>query len=262
MALLRASVLVAASYRVQTLLTIGGLLVSIAPLYFVAGALQQTMGSVIEGEGSQYFAFVLVGTVAFMFVSEALGIVPGLISGSIGSGWFDTILMAPTPLPVAVAGLGAYGILFAFLRATVLMVAGALLGAHVAWLNLPMALLVVALITVSYAAIGVLAASLVVAFRTAGPLPGAVLLLSGLLGGVYYPTRVLPGWIRELANYVPLAPGLRALRRLLLDGAGAGDVLREVIALVSFAVLLSLAGGVALHFALRYARKAGTLATY
>ncbi len=262
LALLRSSFLVAASYRVQLLMSIGGLLISVAPLYFVAKALQQQMAGVITGEGSQYFAFVLVGTIAFLFVSEAMGTVPGIISGSIGSGWFDSILIAPTPLPVVMVGLASYGVLFTLVRALVLLIAGSLLGAQVVWSNLGLALVLLGLIVVSYSAIGMLSGALVVAFRTSGPLPGAVLLVSGLLGGVYYPTSVLPSWIKEAASLVPLAPGLKALRRVLLEGASLGDVGVELASLGVFASLLTMAGTLAMTIALRYARRAGTLSHY
>lgn len=262
LALLRSTFLVAASYRVQLLFSLVGMLVSVVPLYFVSRALQQQMAGVITGEGSQYFAFVLVGTVAFMFVTESMGALPGIIAGSIGSGWFDSLLMAPTPLPVIMVGLLSYGLLLTLLRAMVLLVAGAFLGASVAWSSAPLALLLLFLIVTAYSSIGLLSAALIVAFRTSGPLASVVLLLSGLLGGVYYPTSVLPSWIKQAAGIIPLAPALRAMRRVLLEGAGFGAVAHDVVSLALFAAGLLVAGSLAMKLALRYARKTGTLSHY
>jgi ABC-2 type transport system permease protein len=261
-AFVRASWLVASSYRVQLVLSLGGLVVSVVPLFFVARALQSTMSGVIAGEGTQYFGFVLIGTVAFMFVSEATNSLPGSISASIGSGVFDTILMAPTPLPVTLAGLTAYGFVFAGVRALCLLVAGALFGTTIAWANMGLALLVVALIVLAYTPFGVLAGALIVAFRTAGPLNGLVLLSSGLLGGVYYPTRVIPSWIRSVADVIPLSYGLRALRRLLLENASLGDVGSDLLSLTLFAALSMGVAVIAMSLALRYAKRAGTLSQY
>ena len=58
-----------------------------------------------------------------------------------------------------------------------------------------------------------------IAFRTAGPIPRGIVLISTFLGGVYYPTHIVPGWLENISAALPLTYGLRALRRVLLDGA-------------------------------------------
>jgi len=61
---------------------------------------------------------------------------------------------------------------------------------------------------------------------------------------------------------VPLAPGLRALRQTLLNGASLGSVMPDVMLLVGFIVMLNAIGFLAFVEALRYARRTGTLAQY
>jgi ABC-2 type transport system permease protein len=100
------------------------------------------------------------------------------------------------------------------------------------------------------------------AFRTTGPLSSVVLILSGLLGGVYYPTNVIPEGIQKLSLAVPLTYGLRALRRTLLEGMPFSAVAPDVITLLGFVVLLTSVGLLVLTEALHYARRAGTLAQY
>jgi ABC-2 type transport system permease protein len=89
-----------------------------------------------------------------------------------------------------------------------------------------------------------------------------VLLLSGLLGGVYYPTSVIPSWIQSLSSVVPLTYGLRALRRVWLDGVGYREVLPDVLTLAAMALVLLALGIGAFVTGMRYARRAGTLAHY
>ena len=40
-----------------------------------------------------------------------------------------------------------------------------------------------------------------------------MLAASTLLGGVYYPTTVIPSWLASASEFVPLGYGLRALRQ-------------------------------------------------
>ena len=85
---------------------------------------------------------------------------------------------------------------------------------------------------------------------------------SGLLGGVYYSTAVIPGWIQSLSGLVPLTYGLRAARMLLLGGAPISEVLPDVTMLAGIGAVMFSLGSVAFGFALQHARKAGTLSQY
>ena len=69
-AMAKASWLAAASYRINMLFSLGGLLATVVPLYFVAGAIQPIVADSIKTEGGQYFAFLLVGMIATSFLFE------------------------------------------------------------------------------------------------------------------------------------------------------------------------------------------------
>jgi ABC-2 type transport system permease protein len=109
---------------------------------------------------------------------------------------------------------------------------------------------------------GLIASALVLMFRTAGPLPQAVTYLSILLGGVYYPTSVIPDWIQKLSDWVPLTYALRALRRVILEGAGLRTVIADIGMVMLFIAVLSTVACLAFSIAYRYAKRAGTLAQY
>lgn len=262
LSLLRANWMVGASYRVQMLISFASLLVTVVPVYFIAHALQPTMAHAIRGEGDQYFGFVLVGMIAFTFVTVAVNALPKVISAGIGSGTLEAYLATPTGLPTILGGLLSYEFLWSLARAVLLLAAGAALGAHVAWGRSLAALGIVALIVLAHIPFGIFGAALVLWFRTTGPLPKAVMTVSGLLGGVYYPTHVVPSWLHLISAALPLTYGLRALRRLLLEGASAPAVAGDVAALAAFAVVLCLASVLAFAMALRDAKRDGSLAQY
>jgi ABC-type polysaccharide/polyol phosphate export permease len=145
----------------------------------------------------------------------------------------------------------------------VVLVAASVVGLQVTWAGAPLAVAVLALLVAAYFALGLLAASLVLVFRTSGPLVGAVLIVSALLGGVYYPTTVLPvAWLEKLAAFVPALYALRPARQLLLAGASAPEVIDDVLMLSGYAAVLLAVAMLVFTRALRYARSAGTLAQY
>jgi ABC-2 type transport system permease protein len=220
------------------------------------------MAPVIATEGVHYFAFVTLGMFATNVVASSLSALPDAISSDVNSGFFEAIVSTPTGAGAVAVGLSGYSVLRNTLRGAILVLAGAALGINLAWSRLPEALLIVTLIVIAHFGIGLIAGALVVAFRTHAAIPQTVLLASGLLGGVYYPTSVIPSWIERLSDVVPLAYGLRALRHTLLDGQGLQMVLGDLAVLLTFATVLLATGAMAYRAALYYARQAGSLSQY
>ena len=252
----------ALSYRLRFAVSMVALLVMIVPLYFVSRAIQPIMGPAIATEGTQYFAFLTVGLFASTLVASCVGALPDAITSDLNSGFFEAVVSTPVGAGSVAVGLSAYPILRSVLRGATLVLAGGLLGINLVWGRLPEAVLIIALIAVAHFGIGLMAAALVVAFRTNAAIPQIVLLASGLLGGVYYPTTVIPSWIANVSDVVPLAYGLRALRHTLLDGHGIQMVLKDLGILTSFAVVLLAIGAMAYRASLHYARQAGSLSQY
>lgn len=261
-ALVRANWQSAASYRLSMILSFVSLAVALVPVFFVARALDPLMAQSIASEGGDYFSFLLVGMIVFSFLATAVNTLPGALRGGIGNGTFEAMLATPTSVPTLVVGLMGYGVLWTAARSALLLLGGIALGMAVAGSQLLPALGILVLIILTYVAFGLFAAASVLAFRTPGPVPPLVLLVSALLGGVYYPTGVIPTWIQSLADFVPLTYGLRALRRTLLDGLPLREVAGDVAILALFAAALLAAGCYAFAAALDYSRRTGTLAHY
>lgn len=261
-ALIHASWLAARTYRLRLVISILSLSISVVPIYFVANALQETMADKIVGEGGQYFAFVMVGMVTFLMLPVAVNSLAGSIGGGISTGIFEALLGTRTRLPAILAGMIGYGLLWTALRAAVMLIGGWLLGAAILWSQAGAALLILGLIVLAYLPFGLIGAAMVLAFRTAGPLPQAVIALSALLGGVYYPTQVIPSWLETVSRFVPLTYGLRALRGTLLEGMSLAAVGPDLGVLCGFIVLLTATGWISFQVALQYARRTGTLSQY
>ena len=262
LALLRVAWLSAASYRLALMLSLASLFVAVVPIYFVSGAVQKLAEPSIRTEGGEYFGFVIVGLCAMTILSTAAAAIPEAIAGSIGNGTFESLLVTRTRLPVVLAGLAAYPLLEALVRALLLMGGAALIGTKFSWAAMPAVAVIGALLIVAYGGASLVAAALVLRFRTSGPLLTAVIMGSGLLGGVYYSTTVIPGWLQSLSGLVPLTYGLRAARRLLMGGGTSGAIASDVGVLALLAAIAAVVGVLAFRWAIQHARRAGTLSQY
>ena len=261
-ALTRASWRTAKSYRVSFVLSFVSLLVTIVPVYFVATALQPFMASVIAEEGREYFGFVLLGTALLTLVATALSSFASSVNGGLGSGFFEALLVTPTPLSSLLLGQTGYAFAWALARVVLLFVVGVWLGVDVHWLRLPEALLITAAAVAAHAGLGLIAAALVVSFRTTATLPQGLVAVSTILAGVYFPTSVLPPVLAPIAEWLPLTPALRALRQSLLLGFPMSAVAADLGRLVALAAVCLAVGTFALRWAFSYARRSGSLSQY
>jgi ABC-2 type transport system permease protein len=262
LALIRASWNAEKSYKVNLLLSLASLALLIVPLFLVSGALQPVMEKSIASQSRHYFGFALFGIITVTLISSSISAIPSAVGNAIGRGTLEAFIGTPTPLPVLLTGMGAYGVLWALLRAMISVVFGAALGAQIHWSSLPSTAFILALLILAHVGFGLIVAAAVVCFRTSGPLITGFVSASVFLGGVYYPTQVIPSWLQNLSLVLPLTYGLRAIRRTALLGMPLVDVADDVVMVALFAMTLLAIGTLALAWAMRYARQTATLGQY
>lgn len=261
-ALVRASWQTECSYRLNMVLSLVSLALVVVPLYFVSNALQDMMASAISAQSTQFFAFTLVGALTFALVASAISSLPGAIGAAIGRGTLEAFLATPVHPAVLFTGMSGYTILWSLLRGAVLLLTGVLLGVRFATSTALTSALILALLILAYSSVGLVGAALLLLFRTTGPLLSGTLTLTAFLGGVYYPTHVIPSWLQEISRLIPMTYGLRALRQSALLGDSFSLVSHDIAVLAIQTAVMLVIGATALAFALRHARRTGTLSHY
>ena len=134
-------------------------------------------------------------------------------------GWFDRLLVSPVPRPVLLVGPILGGITRSLAPATVVLVAGLVLGAE-----LPGG--AVGVLALYVACIGFCAAAalwgifMALSFRTqqAGPLMQQGVFLAVFLSTAYTPEGLLRGWLSGVAQYNPVTAVLEFARQATVSG--------------------------------------------
>src|SRR5437868_2540079 len=231
--------------------------VTVLPVYFVSKALQPLVGSSIATQGGNYFGFLVIGFIALIFVSTTVNSIPDAVGGGIGNGTLEALLSTRASIPSLLAGMVGYSFVWTAVKALLFLALAMVLGLHISFAASLSGMLIIVMIVLAHIPFALIAAALVLAFRTTGQLPNVIMIASGLLGGVYWSmtAKVIPPWVNALANWVPLAPGLRALRQTLLNGAPLSSVTPDLLLLLGFIVMLNAIGFLAFVEALRYARR-------
>jgi ABC-2 type transport system permease protein len=262
MALIRASFLTAASYRLALFISVAGLALQIVPTYYIGRTLDPFLAPAIKGEGSDYFGFLVMGTVAYLLLAAAVDSLPRALERGINTGTLELIFSTPSSVPSLLVGLTGYELLWATARCVVVLGAAAAFGFHAHWLRFGEAAVILAMIVATYFGAGMIAGAMIIAYRRTASLQNVIIVGSAMLGGVTYPTKLVPMWIGRFSDVIPMTYGIRAVRRIVIDDWPLRAVLADVGTLAVFCVALLAIGSLAMTHALRRARAEGTLSQY
>jgi ABC-2 type transport system permease protein len=125
--------------------------------------------------------------------------------------------------------------------------------------GLVIACLLLLLTVGTFAAIGILSATVIILTKRGDPFSSLVLLVSSLLAGAVFPVAVLPDWLQAIARLVPAFYGLSGMREVLLAGGGLSEVAGDIAILTLFNIVLLPLSLFAMSRAIRIGRVTGTL---
>jgi len=249
---------IARSYRLPFILDAFFGVLQLAVYFFISRTLPEA-GAKLGGAPS-YFAFAAVGLIVALVVQAASEELAYQIRNQQLSGTLEVIVAQPLGVAEFCAGAAAFPFVFALGRAAVYLAIAAgwmkLDVARTSWAGLVATFVVSA---VALAALGLLAAALVIVVKRGEALASMAVFAMTLLGGSVFPISSLPGWLQPLAKIVPLRFAYDGVRAALFRGAGWGQ---DVLVLLGFSlVLLPLAVWV-FGRALRLAARQGSLGQY
>jgi ABC-2 type transport system permease protein len=230
------------------------ILITVSAFFFLAGFLgAETV------HGYESFAFILVGLAVNSYMTTCLVCFTQVVRESQATGTLKSVLVTPTSTHEFLACSAVYPLARATVDALLYGAAGFAFGLTLARVNPFPAMLLFAVSLLAFSSIGMISATFILLFKRGDPLLWLFGSGSWLLGGVMYPTDVLPDWLRRFADLLPITYALKGLRATLLNDAPMIAVLPELAVLGVFAGVGVPVSMIAFEFALRRARIAGTL---
>lgn len=246
------------SYHFQLLLRFTVIGTSVVTFFFL-GRLVGTSEELARYEGG-YFEFALLGLLVLGFAQACISAFSRSIQQAQADGTLEILLATATRLPTLLAGTLVVPMLFALVEGVVYLTLGALLADLVlSPVRILVAALLLLLTLTTFAAFGVLSATIIVLTKRGDPFAGLVLQASNLLGGAMFPVTVMPEALQAVSRVVPAFYGLRGVREMLLTRGPLSAVVPDVVALAVFTVVLLPTCMWFLSRALRVARVTGTL---
>ncbi len=241
------------SYKLSFALQALHILVGDAAYYFLAQILGERPG------GYAPFPFLVVGMAANGYMTTALVCFSQAIRGGQVSGTLEAVLTTRTAPTTFILLSSFYPFLRGTIDALIFLLGGSLLGLPLGQANVLATVLLFGLSLLAFASIGILSATITLVFKRGESALSLFVSLSWLLGGVFYPRDVLPPLLQRVAEVLPIAHTVDAMRAALLDGAATAQILPQLGALGLFTVIALPLSLVGFNAGLRRARVTGTL---
>ncbi len=262
-AFLRRDYLLASSSRLAFVWQIMSVALAAPTLYYLGRLIQPAASPHLAPFGGDYFGFVILGVGLFGFLSAGMGATAVAIRQEQMIGTMEGIMATPVSPLRLVLGASLWQTLIAAVQTVLYLLLGSLVfGIDFGQVNLLSTGVIFVLAAATFAALGILAAAFVLLFKYTDPITSALVGISALLAGVFYPTSVLPPLLQSLAHLVPLTYALRGIRLAALEGYGLVALRQEVLVLLLFTALLLPMAGMVFRWAVRYAKDSGTLSGY
>jgi len=267
-AFIRRDLLIEISYRSAFVLQLAGVFVSVGIWYFLSGMIRGFAPDMKRLEGGDYFPFILVGIAFYHYLTVALTSFASRVRNEQLTGTLEAMLVSPTRTPMVILASSLWDFVFTSFRVVVYLA----VGVGISWLTdrpirihwgglVPFAV-ILSLTILAFCGIGIIVASVVIYLKRGEPINSFILSASALLGGVFYPVDAMPAWLVSASALLPITYALRGIRRALLSGASTGDLLPEIRVLIVFVAVLVPLGLLVFRWALRAARRDGTLVQY
>lgn len=249
-----------ASYRLNALMQVGAVLLTVALLYFVG----QTLGGHAPGltlpGGASYAAYLFTG-IAF---ADAWGIgfnFPRMLRDAQTTGTLEVMLMSR----FGVFQILVLSILFPVLQSFIRLLVYSAFAIFVFGLwhnaNALAAVTVFILALLTLGCIGLLSAAITLVVKQGDPLFAIYSLLNVGLAGVFFPRGVLPAWVQDLSLALPLTHALEGIRRALA-GASVVQIAPQLLALAAMLAVCLPFTIWALRWAVTRAKQDGSLVQY
>jgi ABC-2 type transport system permease protein len=251
------------SYKTAFLLSVAGIFLRVLIFYVLSRFIGDSTSDLLADYGGDYFSFVLIGIAFGGYFGTGLTSFSRGLRQAQTTGTLEAMMMTPAPVPWLIVGSAAWSYLYTTLRVLIYLLLGALLlGLDLKGANYPAAFVGLFLALISFAGIGIGAASIIMVVKRGEPFTALFGNLANLIGGVFFPVTILPDWLETVARLLPITSALRVMRLSLLVGASWSALSTELLTLALFALLIFPSSVLLFRFAVDRAKSDGSLAHY
>ena len=249
-----------ASYRFAFVLQLGGMFFAVAVFFYGSRMIDP---ATVGLDGVEPFPWLLVGIAFQLYFSTALYSFAAKVRGEQVLGTLEAMLVSPTPTSIVIFSSTAWDFTWGGVRLLVYLLCAVFIFGVKLNVTSPAALaLGVGLTLLSSAGIGMLSASFILYFKRGDPINFLLTMGTTFFGNVIFPSKLLPGPVQWVSEWLPMSWSLQVVRGALLRGASFSDVAGPLARLAVLTAILVPLGLLGARIAIRKAKREGSLVHY
>lgn len=167
------------------------------------------------GLGVNYQEFLFPGVVgmSLLFTSMFAGV---SVIWDREFGFLKEIIVSPISRLAMLLGKVLGGSTIALSEALIIMLFSFVVGVHVNWINLPLILIAMLLLSFTLVSIGLTVASFIESFEGFNTIMSFVIMPMFFLSGAVFPLENMPDWMKPIVYINPMTYGVDAIRTLII----------------------------------------------
>ncbi|MFT4412877.1 ABC transporter permease [Fredinandcohnia humi] len=178
---------------------------------------------------------------AIMFVMIVMMSSTGTILEAKTTGVWSRLLTSPTSKGEIMLGYLVAFFVIGWIQFAVLMVSSSLLF-NVSWGSLVSIILLVSAVLFCVIGLGLVIATYSKTIEQQAALGNLIVISTCMLGGVFWPLEIVPGFMQKIAEFVPQTWAMKGFTEITARGGSLIDILNPVLILLGFAVIFLLVG--------------------
>jgi ABC-2 type transport system permease protein len=258
-AVVKRDFLLLTSYRFRFVTQLLGAFFGLILFYYISRLVHVGRGI----SPDDYYAFAVTGLMTLQVINSTLATPSMTLRQELVAGTFERFATSPFGAVGGIVSMMLFPLLYTLVIVFLMLVfAGLVFGLALHWSTVPLSIPLGALAALSFAPFGVLiiAATMLAKQSSAG----TTWVVAGisLVGGLYFPVALLPGWIRWMSDVQPFTPAVDLMRYVLLGMDLTGSAWLDLAKLGLFVVVLLPLSLAALAKAVRISIRRGTIIEY
>lgn len=251
------------SYRLSFFLNILSIFLAVY-IFFIFSKLFEGTNTYLEEYGNNYFFFLIIGISLSDLVLRVSSVVNTEVRNYQLTGMFEEIINLKSSTLELLSYSFIYPILYSCFRLFIFLFCSvAFFELSLNFENLGLIFITLALVLISCLGIAFISGAYAIAFKKGNPLSAVNQMSVMILGGVFFPTEILPSWLSTISEIIPITHALEIIRYLLMSDTSFNDAVgNNLIILLMLSSLLLFLGIFACNKAIKIGKKNGTLTLY
>lgn len=263
LAFIKKDFLILLSYRFHFILQIAGIIIVVTVIYLLGKLVDSADIPILKQYGGSYFGFLMIGVAFSDYVAISVNSFSGSIREGQLTGTIEIILASPTRLFLFLFSSSLWSYIFTTVRLFLYFLVSILFfELKIVDADIPAAIIIFTLSIITFIAIGIISASLVLVFKKGEGIIRRLGGISMIISGVLFPTEFLTSVLKKISLFLPFTYSYHGLRLSILEGHSLKQLQGDAVALFGFAIVFLTISLIVFPFAVKKAKLKGSLAQY